>query len=49
MWRILALLLLALWLSAVLLIKTVGAIVHLLLLLAVVFLLMGVIRGRRRP
>ena len=47
MLRILAILLLALWLAGMLLFKTLGAIIHLFLVLGVVILLLGIIRGRR--
>ena len=50
MLRVLALILIALWLLGVVVLKTVGTIIHLLLLLAVVVFLMAVLRGRgRRP
>lgn len=50
MIKILGLLLIALWLFGVLVLKTVGAIIHLVLLLAVVLLLVGMVRRRsRRP
>ena len=47
MLRIIAVLLLAMWLVGVLMFKTLGALIHLFLVLGVVVLLLGFIRGRR--
>jgi hypothetical protein len=47
MIKILAILLLVLWLTGMLLFKTLGAIIHLCLVLGIILLLVGVIRGRR--
>jgi len=47
MLRILGLVLLVLWLVGVLAFKTLGAIVHLFLVLAIVMFLIGLFRGRR--
>jgi len=47
MLRILGVVLLLLWLVGMLAFKTLGAIVHLALVLAIVLFLIGFIRGRR--
>ncbi|HEU4764292.1 MAG TPA: lmo0937 family membrane protein [Candidatus Eisenbacteria bacterium] len=47
MLRILGVLLLVLWLVGMLAFKTLGAIVHLFLVLAIVLFLVGLFRGRR--
>lgn len=47
MLRILGVLLLLLWLVGMLAFKTMGAIVHLFLVLAIVLFLVGFFRGRR--
>lgn len=47
MLRILGVLLLLLWLVGMVAFKTMGAIVHLFLVLAIVMFLVGLFRGRR--
>lgn len=47
MLRMLALVLLVLWLVGMVAFKTMGAIVHLFLVLAIVMFLVGLFRGRR--
>lgn len=47
MLRILGVVLLLLWLVGMLAFKTLGAIVHLVLVLAIVMFLIGLFRGRR--
>jgi hypothetical protein len=48
MLRVLALLLLGLWLAVVLFFKAVGFVLHLVFLLLVVIVLLAIIRGRRK-